>query len=105
MSEISNQTILSYKLGSGKVITKIFTKDNVLHCDNGPAVYSHDSNEYYQGGVRHRDRGPAVFIKTDNYIRAEWWKNGVLHRLNKPAIVDSDGTVEYWEDGFRVIKQ
>ena len=105
MSESNNDhTIVSYKLGSGKVITKVFTKNNILHCTNGPAVYSHDSQEYYQEGVRHRDGGPSVLITMDNYIRAEWWRNGVLHRINKPAIIDSDGVVEYWEDGKKIIK-
>lgn len=100
----TNQTVVSYKLGSGKVITKVFA-NNKLHCTNGPAVFSHDSKEYFREGVRHRDEGPAVLITLDNYVRAEWWKNGGLHRCNKPAVIDSDGTVEYWEDGVRVNKQ
>jgi hypothetical protein len=95
-----DQTVVSYKLGTGKVITKIFIKDtSILHCVDGPAVFSDDTKEYYRQGARHRENGPAVLITKDNYIRAEWWIDGKLHRENKPAVIDSEGTVEYWKDG------
>jgi hypothetical protein len=28
-----------------------------------------------------------------------WWRNGLRHRTNGPAVMHRDGEVEYWIDG------
>lgn len=36
----------------------------------------------------------------DDWIRLEWWKDGVLHRDgDKPAVIDSNGIMEWWTEG------
>lgn len=102
-----NQTIRTYKLGNGTTFTEIYDNNNKLHCDNGPAVVSQTTKEWYKHGLKHRLDGYAVIIKKDNWIRVEWWKDGYLHRDgNNPAIVDSNGCMEWWVEGIqqRIIK-
>jgi len=94
--------IITTKLGNGTVITKHYDEHSQLHCDNGPAVMSPTSKEWYKHGIKHNIDGYAVFINDKNFTRMEWWKEGKLHRINKPAIVDTDGTIEYWEEGRRI---
>ena len=96
----SKQIVKSYQRGDGQVFTNIYNNENKLHCISGPAIETDCSKEYYENGIRHRKNGPAVLITKDHYIRAEWWENGVLHRENnKPAVMDSDGIIEFWENG------
>lgn len=38
---------------------------------------------YYKDGVLHRDDGPAI---VDDIGMCEWWREGVLHREDGPAI-------------------
>jgi len=90
----------SILLGNGEVITKHYNTKNQLHREGGPAVEMAYQKEWWVDGKQHRVNGPAVMIQKENYIRMEWWINGVLHRdNNKPAIIDSDGNIEYWENG------
>lgn len=92
----------THLLGNGEVVTKHYNNKNQLHNPHGPALSTQYSKEWLIDGIRHRNDGPAIFINKPNYIRAEWWLNGVLHRdNNKPAIIDSDGTVEYWINGIK----
>lgn len=97
MSQITNT-----KLRNGLTITKYNNILNQLHRDDGPAVITKYSDEWWINGLLHRKDGPAIFINKPNYIRAEWWINGLLHRENnKPAVIDSDGVIEYWENGVK----
>ena len=44
--------------------------------------------------------GYAVKIIKDDWIRLEWWQDGVLHRDgDKPAVIDSNGIMEWWIEG------
>ena len=95
--------IISELLGNGEVVTKYYNSLNQLHREDGPAVSKNFVQEWWKDGKLHRQDGPAISINKPSYIRAEWWKNGVLHRdNNKPAIIDSEGAVEYWQDGERI---
>lgn len=96
--------IVTNVLGNGTVITKNYNNNDQLHNENGPAIKTHFSEEWYINGKQHRKDGYAVLIKKDDYIRAEWWQEGVLHRENKPAIIDSEGVIEYWEKGIKIDK-
>lgn len=92
---------ITHKLGNGEIVTKCYNNHNQLHCDNGPAVESSNTKEWYKNGERHNDKGYAVFVEKGDFIRVEWWVNGVLHRDTKPAVIDSNGTVEYWTEGVK----
>jgi hypothetical protein len=92
-----NQTIRTYKLGNGTTFTEIYDNNNKLHFDNGPAVVSQTTKEWYKHGLKHRSDGYAVIIKKDDYLH---------HDVNNPAIVDSNGCMEWWIEGIqqRIIK-
>ena len=45
---------------------------------------------------------PAVETHDGNHV--EHWKNGVLHNLNGPAVVDNlDDYEEWWENGHQIL--
>lgn len=52
-----------------------------------------EGNQYwYRNGVLHNEDGPAI-IQADG--RKEWWINGVRHREDGPAVERPNGT-QYW---------
>jgi hypothetical protein len=53
-------------------------------------------------GERHRIGGPAI-IDLDG--TQEYWVNDKLHRIGGPAVIWSDGTVEYWMDDIQYTKE
>ena len=63
-----------------------------LHCANGPAFVSKYSIEWFIHGRRHR-------AAIDYGNRQEWYENGVWHRADGPAIVNSSGKIEWWVRG------
>ena len=48
----------------------------------------------------HREGDKPAVIWSEGTL--EWYKNGILHRTNRPAIVRPDGSEEYWINGNRV---
>ena len=102
---MSRKNIRTVRLGNGIVVTKIFDDSNRLHCDDGPAIITNNTEEWYKLGLKHRLDGYAVKIEQGEWIRLEWWQDGVLHRdNNKPAVVDSNGIMEWWIHGEQIIK-
>lgn len=95
--------IVNELLSNGEVVVKYYNSLKQLHREDGPAITKNCVEEWWKDGKLHRKEGPAVFINKPNYIRAEWWQDGLLHRenFNKPSIIDSDGTIEYWINGDR----
>ena len=88
--------------------------DGVYHCEEGPAVIHPDiiyADEkqicihpgmtiWYKHGVIHNDNGPAIvspFTKTN-----AWYKNGVRHNDKGFAITYSDGVRHRYLNGVRV---
>lgn len=51
---------------------------------------------WYQDDVLHRLDGPAA-IRPNGSM--EWRIKGELHRLDGPAVIRSDGSKEWWVDG------
>ncbi len=51
---------------------------------------------WYKNGLLHREDGPAIERQDGS---KEWWLHGELHRESGPAIERADGTVEWWRDG------
>jgi hypothetical protein len=64
--------------------------------------YKDGTIEYYDDGVIHRLNGPAV-INPDG--KKEYWFEGVRHRLDGPAVEYSDRQVEYWICGEMYTEQ
>lgn len=48
-------------------------------------------------GYLHRENGPAV-MRSDGVI--QWWTHGSLHRDDGPAVIRHDGRVEFWKAGL-----
>jgi hypothetical protein len=97
-------SISTLLLGNGEKIEKYFNSLGQLHCTQGPAFISSTQKEWYQDGLKHNDKGYAVFVNECNYIRVEWWIKGKRHRVGKPAVIDSNGVCEYWEEGELIKK-
>ena len=57
-----------------------------------------DKAEWYRNGKLHREDGPA--FEWSGGTR-EWWLNGQLHREEGPAAERSDGTRYWWLNGQR----
>ena len=53
------------------------------------------SIEWYRNGLLHRDDGPA--LEYDNGIK-EWYCDGLLYRDDGPAIEYADGAKEWWQN-------
>ena len=53
---------------------------------------------WFRNGMRHRDDGPAV-VHADG--TREWYRNERIHRDNGPAVERPDGTGEWWLNNER----
>jgi hypothetical protein len=86
---------------------------NLLHRDeeDGPAAinlhYSVNTEccQYFANGVSHRNNGPSYTALTnDIVIFQSWRKQGELHRLDGPAIIDNEAKTkqQWWVEGQRL---
>lgn len=76
--------------------SKVYCNHGQKHNKNGPAVETHDHEEWWLNGKIHRsDDKPASIYKTGEKY---WYKDGVLHRDIGPA-VETLTTNEYWING------
>lgn len=66
--------------------------------DNGILIHNDGSKYWYKDGVLHNDDGPAVTCPNGYQ---SWYQNGRLHRLNGPAIEWMNGDKEYWIDDVK----
>lgn len=72
---------------------KFHYKNDVLHCEDGPAVIGDDGSKlYYRHGKFHRIGGPAVIYSGGH---EEYWVHGEQHRLDGPAIIHEGGYEAY----------
>lgn len=54
------------------------------------------SKMWWKNGLAHRVNGPAI----DNVGGDKFWmQQNQLHRINGPAVTRSDNSVEYWVNG------
>lgn len=60
-----------------------------------PVIDPDGVQRWYENGVLHRLDGPAII---NPYGVEIYYQNGVLHRLGGPAYTDRDGYREYWEN-------
>lgn len=54
---------------------------------------------YYKDGVLHRDDGPAI-VGRDGY--EAWFKDGKSHREDGPAIIHPEAISSWWYEGHRI---
>ena len=69
----------------------------ILHSYNDePAEFLPDgTKKWYKDGVLHRDNGPAV--ENTNLKIKRWYQNGLLHRdQDKPAVIEDGGRINMW---------
>lgn len=88
------------------------TNLNLLHRDeeDGPAIiglYCENTKwlNYFNNGVSHRDNGPCYTALTnDIVIFQSWRKQGELHRLDGPAMIDYEAKTkqQWWIEGQRL---
>jgi len=73
--------------------------NGVYHSYNDePAHITFDGDQFwYKNGLQHRDGGMPAVICSNGY-RA-WYSDDKLNRIDGPAIIHSNGTVEYWING------
>jgi hypothetical protein len=54
-------------------------------------------HEWYRNGVLHRDDGPAILLRDGT---KRWYQNGRLHRANGPAIEYPTGRKDWYQNDF-----
>ena len=65
-------------------------------------VYDDGDKEWRQNGLLHRLDGPAIeYADGDNH----WFQNGKLHRLDGPAIECADGGKRWYINGVKLTEQ
>lgn len=74
--------------------------ENKYHRIHGPAYISkiYQVEEWYKNGILHRDDGPAITAKTDEF----WYYEGKLHRIGGPAVVARGSPRQYWIHGQKL---
>lgn len=76
-------------------------RDNQLDGGDGnaPTLASDTFQAWMKNNCLHRDEDlPAVEIKNHS---KHWFKDGVRHRSNGPAVVETDGETVFWVNGER----
>jgi hypothetical protein len=70
--------------------------DGTPHREDGPAVFSSNTEMWYRYGKLHREDGPALKTPTVE----KWYLDGLLHRDGGPAIIDREiGREQWWTHG------
>ena len=64
--------------------------------ETNPVVNDYGDKFWYQDGLLHRLDGPAVEWASG---RKEWYQNDKLHHLDGPAIEYANGNKEWYQDG------
>ncbi len=83
------------------------TKETALICEMFAKIPSSFSGitlsketevyEWWKNGVRHREDGPAVEYPNGE---EEWWLNGKRHRDDGPAVIYSIWVKFWWLNGY-----
>lgn len=85
-------------------VTEYYDDEGELHSTSPslPAKIDCDgTKEWYRHGILHRDNGPAI-IHPDG--KEEWYKDGERHNSDGPAIVYASGKRAWYLNGSRVTK-
>jgi hypothetical protein len=65
---------------------------------DGRSVLSDGTQQWYRAGLLHRDDGPALVF---SHGPQEWYRDGLLHRDDGPAVTYPPRRREWWRDGKR----
>lgn len=66
-------SIVIWTNGIPNQVVEMYDDKNRIHSENGPAIYHPNGDvEYYKYGIRHRENGPAIISATVK----EWWVEG-----------------------------
>lgn len=79
--------------------TFIFNDDGVWHCESGPAVYGKSYQAWYVNGLLHRLDGPAI---TNSDGSTMWYRDNKLHCESGPAASwPSKNHFEFYLEGIQ----
>ena len=85
---------MKYNIKKDKYGATRYYVNNVLHREDGPAVYwFNKTQEWYKDGLRHREDGPAIEYADGTKC---WYKNGNVHRKDGPAIEYHNGEKRWY---------
>ena len=70
--------------------------------EDGTRNYSKNGERHRQGGEPAHEGAGSSKATVTAQIRAEWYVNGMLHRIDGPAVVYPDGTVEWLAEGVKL---
>lgn len=62
----------------------------------GVACFANGTKIWYKDGIRHNLNGPAIKYADGGMV---WFKEGNKHRVGGPAVENPDGTKEWWFEG------
>jgi len=87
-----------------------YLKNNIIHRDNDlPAVIIRDGKKqiWFKNGLKHRLGKPAIISQAFSYDLSyeEWWIEGQKHREDGPAVTFSSGNKEYWLNGVEITEK
>lgn len=76
-----------------------YDSEGRIHRTSGPAYINplYDEEAWYFEGKLHRE-GNWAYRHKGNFV---WFKHGVLHNLEGPAVVEMAGPEQYWIDGVK----
>lgn len=78
-------------------VVELLNEQNIMKiCGNNTWNLINGVKVSYLNGKLHSYNDQPIILKQFNY---RWYKNGLLHRLNGPALEFRTGEVEYWIDG------
>lgn len=63
---------------------------------HGELLHDDGTREWWRDGVRHREDGPAIEWADGD---KEWWVKGELHREDGPAVERADGSTAWFRRG------
>lgn len=69
------------------------------YVSNGIKIWGDGQKDYYKNGLLHCENGPAVITARGTVY---WMQNGLKHREDGPAVIHSYGDKEWWLNGYRV---
>lgn len=64
----------------------------------GILIRTNESTAWYKEGLLHREDGPALIMNDGTKF---WYRNGLWHRENGPAVEWANGHKEWWIEGKR----
>ena len=84
--------ILSIR-GDGFVAERVYIGESLTHEEMVSA--GRIEIRKYRAGKLHADRSPAVYVRAGTFSGEYWFKQGIRHRADGPAIMETNNGVKY----------